>query len=145
MKINLFNTPQGLIPLYEEDLDEKKKLRLGEVYAAEIRVPRNYNFHKKFFALINTGYALLPEHTQNGFRSVEGFRQYVTVAAGYYDTYFSPRLREFVEIPKSISFASMDDAEFAKCYDAVKDVIWGILSSKINITQQVFEQYLSTF
>ena len=145
MKINLFNTPQGLIPLYDEDLDEKKKLRLGEVYAAEIRVPRNYKFHKKFFALINTGYSLLPERTQNGFRSVEGFRQYVTVAAGYYDTYFSPRLREFVEIPKSISFASMDDAEFAKCYDAVKDVIWGILSSKINITQQVFEQYLSTF
>ena len=145
MKISLFNTPQGLIPLYDEDLDEKKKLRLGEVYAAEIRVPRNYKFHKKFFALINTGYSLLPERTQNGFRSVEGFRQYVTVAAGYYDTYFSPRLREFVEVPKSISFASMDDGEFSKCYDAVKDVIWGILSSKINITQEVFERYLSTF
>jgi len=43
---------------------------------------------------------LLPERTQNGFRSFEGFRAYLLVAAGFYDSYFSPRLKEFVEVPQ---------------------------------------------
>jgi len=143
MKINLLNTPQGLRPLYDEDFDEKKKLRMGQIYAAEIRVPRNFEFHKKFFALINAGYSLLPERAQNGFRSVEGFRQYITVAAGYYTTYYSPRAKDWVEIPKSISFASMDEAEFSKCYDAVKDAIFAVLGDRV--TEEVFERVLMNF
>lgn len=143
MKITVFNTPSGLIPLYDSDYDEKKKLKVGTVYTAEIRVPRNYQFHKKFFALISAGYSLLPERVQNGFRSLEGFRQYVTVAAGYYDTYFSPRLGEFVEIPKSISFSSMDEAEFDGCYNAVKDVIYRVLGDRI--TEEIFETVLANF
>lgn len=143
MKISVLNTPHGLVPMYDEDFDEKKKLRIGQVYTAEIKVPRNYNFHKKFFAMINAGYALLPERAQNGFRSVDGFRQYVTVAAGFYDTYYSPRLREFVEIPKSISFGSMDEAQFNEVYSRVKDVIFGILGDRVD--EQVFESTLANF
>lgn len=95
--------------------------------------------------MLNTAWALLPEKTQNGFRSFEGFRAYLLVAAGFYDTYFSPRLKEFVEVPKSMSFASMDEAEFSDCYDRVKDVIWNILSSRVSITQEMFETYLANF
>lgn len=129
--------------MYDDDFDEKKKLKVGQVYKAEIRIPRNYEFLKKFFALINAGFSLLPEKTQNGFRSVEGFRQYVTVAAGYYDVFYSPILRQFVEIPKSIAFSSMKEEEFSKCYDAVKDVIWGILGDRV--TEEVFNNVLSNF
>ncbi len=143
MKLNLLNTPHGLVPLYDEDYDEKKRLKLGEVYRAEIRLVRNYRFHKKFFALINAGYSLLPERTQNGFRSTEGFRAYVTVAAGFYDVYYNPRLRMFVEIPKSLSFGSMDEAEFEKVYESVKSVIWSMLDGRI--TEQQFEQVMSNF
>lgn len=143
MKLQLFNSPSGLIPLYDSDFEEKKKLKVGVVYTAEIRVPRNYQFHKKFFALINAGYSLLPERTQHGFRSVEGFRQYVLVAAGFYETFFHPRLHQFVEIPRSISFASMDEAEFDDCYNAVKNTIFALLGDRVN--EQTFEQYLSNF
>lgn len=143
MKINLMNTPHGLVPMYDEDFDEKKKLKIGQVYTADLKIPRNYDFLKKFFALINAGYSLLPEQTQQGFRSVEGFRQYVTVAAGYYDVYFNPRLKEFVEVPKSISFASMDESEFMDCYDAVKEVIWKIIGDRV--TEEVFENVLANF
>ena len=129
--------------MYDEDFDEKKKLKVGQVYKAEIHIPRNYQFLKKFFALINAGYSLLPEKTQNGFRSVEGFRQYVTVAAGYYDVFYSPKLRQFVEIPKSIAFSSMKEKEFSKCYDAVKDVIWGLIGGRV--TEEVFNNVLSNF
>ena len=135
----------GLVPMYGEDYEEKKKLSIGKVYVADIKVPRNIMFHRKMFALLNTAWSLLPEKTQDGFRSFDGFRAYLLVSAGFYDVYYSPRLREFVEIPKSMSFASMDEAVFNECYERIKDVIWGILSKKINITQEVFEQYLSNF
>ena len=66
-------------------------------------------------------------------------------AAGFYETYYSPRLKEFVEIPRSMSFASMDDVEFSECYDRIKDVIWGILSKRVGITQEMFERYLANY
>lgn len=143
MKLQLINTPQGLKPLYDEDYDEKKKLKLGEIYEAEIKLKRNSAFHRKFFALINAGYAFLPERTQNGFRSIEGFRAYLTVAAGFYEVYFNPRLREFVEVPKSIKFSSMDELEFNELYDKVKDVIFGLIGDRITIEQ--FENSLVNF
>ena len=145
MKILLQNTALGLVPLYDSDLDEKRKLKVGQVYQADIKVVRNINFHRKMWAMLNTAWALLPEKTQNGFRSFEGFRAYLLVAAGFYDTYFSPRLKEFVEVPKSMSFASMDEAEFSDCYEAIKNVIWNILSIRVSITQEMFETYLANF
>lgn len=143
MKLRLLNTPLGLKPLYDEDLDEKKKLKLGEVYQADIRLVRNLAFHKKSFALLNLAWAYLPERTQNGFRSIDGFRAYITVAAGYYEVYFNPRLKEFVEVPKSWAFDSMDNAEFTEFYDKVKDVIWGIIGKWV--TPEEFERNLINF
>lgn len=143
MKLNLLNTPHGLVPMYDADYDERKKLRLGQTYVADIRVPRNYQFHKLAFALINAAYACLPEAAQNGFRSVDGFRQYITVAAGYYDVFFNPRLCDWVEIPKSWSFSSMDDAEFREFYDRLKDAIWGVIGQYV--TEEQFETILANF
>lgn len=143
MKLQLLNTPQGLKPCYDEDYDEKKKLKIGEIYEAEIKLQRNPKFHRLFFSLLNAGYSLLPERTQNGFRSVEGFRSYLLVAAGFYDTYFNPRLREFVEVPKSLKFSSMDNEEFERMYNAVKDVIFALLGDRI--TERQFEETLANY
>lgn len=143
MKLQLLNTPQGLKPCYDEDYDEKKKLKIGEIYEAEIKLQRNPKFHRLFFSLLNAGYSLLPERTQNGFRSVEGFRSYLLVTAGFYDTYFNPRLREFVEVPKSLKFSSMDNEEFERMYNAVKDVIFALLGDRI--TERQFEETLANY
>ena len=35
MEIRLLNTPSGLKPLYDEDYDQKKKLKIGEIYKAK--------------------------------------------------------------------------------------------------------------
>ena len=145
MKLLLQNTAVGLVPLYESDFDEKKKLKVGQVYVAEIKVARNLQFHRKFWSMLNTAWALLPEKTQNGFRTLEGFRAYLLVAAGFFDTYYSPRLKDFVEVPKSMSFASMDETEFNECYERVKDVIWSVLQPRVKITQEIFEQYLANY
>lgn len=144
MKLKLLNTPLGLKPCYDEDADEKKKLKLGEVYEADIKMVRNIRFHRLFFALINTGYAYLPERAQTGvFGSVEGFRKSVTIAAGFTNVYWNIRQKCFVEEAKSISFASMDEAEFRDVYERCKDVIWQLISKYVTIED--FERNLANF
>ena len=143
MKLNVINTPHGLVPMYDSDFDEKRKLKQGVIYTAEIRVPRNLDFHRKAFALVNAGYAYLPERTQNGFRSVDGFRKYATVAAGYYDLYYNPRLKDWVEVPRSWSFGSMDNAEFGEFYERLKDVILGLVGRYVS--EEEFMNSLANF
>jgi len=145
MKLKVICTPLGLQPIYPEDYDEKKKLKVGECYTAEIRLIRNLQFHKKAFSLLNTAWALLPERTQNGFRTIEAFRDTITVAAGFVDVFYDINRKSYQERPKSWSFDSMDNAEFERLYNALKDVIWGILAQRVNITQEVFESYLANY
>lgn len=145
MKLKVICTPLGLQPIYEEDYDSKKKLKVGECYTAEIRLIRNLQFHKKAFSLLNTAWSLLPERTQNGFRSIDAFRDTITVAAGFVDVFYDMNRKCYCEKPKSWSFDSMDNAEFDNLYNALKDVIWGILSSRTTLTQEIFEQYLMNY
>ena len=41
-------TDIGLIPMYDSDLDEKHRLRIGDNVLCTIKRPRNYEFHKKY-------------------------------------------------------------------------------------------------
>lgn len=144
MKINLYNTPSGLRPLYDEDFDEKKKLKVGETYVAEIKLHRNSSFHRKYFALINLAWEYLPEKQTEGFRgNKELFRKYCEVAAGFCEPFYSPARKEWVEVPKSISFSSMDEAEFIDLYERVKDVIFGIIGRFV--TEEEFVNTLASF
>lgn len=143
MKLNLLCTQQGLVPMYDEDYDLKKRLKVGQTYVADVKVARNVGFHRKYWALLNAAWSLLPERTSNGFRSLEGFRSYVIVAAGFYELYFNPRLKEFVEVPRSISFEKMDEVEFSELYDRSKDVIWSIIGRYVS--EDDFERCLINF
>jgi len=143
MKLNLYNTPSGLKPCYDEDFDEKKKLKIGETYVAEIKLARNPQFHKKYFALINLAWEYLPERQTEGFRTKELFRKYCEVAAGFCDPFYSPTRREWVEIPRSISFGSMDETEFTDLYEKVKDVIFGIIGRFVS--EEEFMSNLAQF
>lgn len=143
MKLNLLCTPHGLVPMYDKDYDQKKKLKVGVTYVADVKVSRNVQFHRKYWALLNAAWSLLPERTSKGFRSLEGFRAYVTVASGHYDLYYNPRLKEFVETPRSISFDKMDEAEFEDLYERTKDIIWAILGDYVS--QEEFENCLMHF
>lgn len=37
MELYLKNTAHGLIPLYDDDFEEKRKLKIGEVYKVSIK------------------------------------------------------------------------------------------------------------
>lgn len=143
MKIRLVNTAAGLVPMYDDDWDERRKLKPGGVYVAEIKPARNIRFHRLYFALVEAAWSLLPEQTAAGFRNREGFRKYLEVAAGWYEPFYSPIRGEWLEIPKSISFSSMDGAEFRQLYERVKDVVIRILDGYT--TKDEFERVLLNF
>lgn len=121
-----------LLPEYGDKASEKfvGALKPKQVIVADFKKPRNYQFHKKWFALVNFAYDhwtpneikvtkwenVVPE------KSFERFRKDIIILSGRYDAVY--RLDgSFVIEPKSISFASMDEIEFSKLYNATKTVI----------------------
>ena len=116
MKITVRNTINGLVPLYSSDLDEKRKLKIGETYQVEVKRPRNYQFHKKFFALLNIGW----ENTDVEM-PFDTYRRWVTMRAGFYKVYHTPK-GELYE-PESIAFSNMDNDTFSEVYERVLSII----------------------
>lgn len=144
MKLKLLNTISGLKPLYDPDYDEKKKLKIGEVYEATIKRPRNLHFHRKYFSLINLAWEYqLERSTEHFHNNVDVFRKTVELAAGWCEPVYSIERREWVEIPKSIAFDKMDNDEFTNLYERVKDVLFKYFLK--HITVEEFEKNLINY
>ncbi len=143
MKIHLHNTMGGLVPLFDPDGDQKRKLKLGQTYIAEIKLMRNLEFHRKYFKLIALSWEYQNEARQFHFKTIENFRKYIEVAAGHSELFYSPKLQEWVEIPKSISFEKMDNAEFEDLYNKVKYVLFATFLK--HISEEEFMKNLSNF
>lgn len=143
MKLNLQNTARGLIPCYDDDFEEKKKLKIGEIYKVEIKLYRNYEFHKKYFALINCAWEYLTEKQQEFIKSKNGFRKTLQIAAGWCEVTYSIDRKEWIEESKSISFESMSNDEFETLYNGVKDVLFTIFLR--DISEEKFMENLVNF
>lgn len=143
MRLLVVNTPRGLVPFGDDDYEEKKKLKVGQTYSMEVKVVRNVDFHRKYFAMISYAWEYLNEVEVERFKTKDNFRKYLEITAGHCDVIFHPRLQEFVEIPKSISFSSMDNASFSDLYDRVKDVIFSIIGSRVSEAE--FEHLLMDY
>ena len=134
MKLLLQNTLSGLVPLYPSDMDSKRHLKLGETYEADIKHPRNYEFLKKFMALINVGC----ENTKLEM-PFDTYRKYMTIKAGYFNAYQTPKGLYYEAM--SLSFASMDEATFQDIYSRVMDKI----IEDIGCTSAEIEKQLISF
>ena len=143
MRLLVVNTPRGLVPFGDDDYEEKKKLKIGQAYSMEVKVVRNVDFHRKYFAMISYAWEYLNEVEVERFKTKDNFRKYLEITAGHCDVIFHPRLQEFVEIPKSISFSSMDNASFSDLYGRVKDVIFSIIGSRVS--EEEFEHLLMDY
>ena len=143
MKLFVKNTIAGLVPCDDNDYEEKKKLKLGEVYQITISRPRNYEFHKKYFALINCAWECLNEKQTEFFKDINNFRKTMELNAGHCETIYSIERREFIEQVLSISFDKMDNDEFESLYNRVFDVI--LKYPLKNISQEDFINNLSSF
>jgi hypothetical protein len=133
MKLLLRNTISGLIPLYPSDYDEKRKLKLGQDYEADIKNPRNIGFHRKFFAMVNIGH----ENTSLEM-PFETYRKYIIMKAGYFKAYQTPKGNYYEA--DSISFGNMTQDEFEEVYSRVLDkIIADIGSTKEEVEKQLIE------
>ena len=145
MELYLLNTSHGLKPLYDSDYEEKKKLRIGEKYRAKITLPRNYEFHKKYFAMISCAWEYLPEDIQQKYGNINEFRRDIQMEAGYKTNSFSLFSDTLYPQPLSISFDKMDEAEFSELYERVKDVIYNAILVKYNVSFEEFEENFMYF
>ena len=143
MKLNVCNTPHGLVPCYDCDFDEKKKLKLGQYYSVEVKLLRNYEFHKKYFALINLSWDYLTEKQQEFFKDKDKFRKTIEMTAGYCDTIYSIKRKEWIDVPLSISFDKLDEAGFSELYERVKDVLF--MTALKHVSFEEFQKNLANF
>ena len=123
MEIYCQVTPYGLVPMYDSDYEEKQHLEQGERVLCTIRRPRNYEFHKKFFALLRMTIDHTPHRIQENLNiyNEEDLLDLLKVELGYFRTIRHGN----TEIIKtgSISFSSMDEREFERFYNRALDII----------------------
>jgi hypothetical protein len=94
-----------------------KRIKVGDFLECEIKKPRNYRFHKKFFALIQMIF-----QNQERYNNIDDLREDLTIEAGYFVKRENIK-GELIKRAKSISFANMDEHEFSELYSAVLDEI----------------------
>ena len=135
MDIYLLNTAHGLVPLYDDDFEEKKKLKIGETYKSKIVRPRNIFFHKKTMALFKIGC----DNSKSVTMPFNSYRKYATIKAGYANVYQTPK-GLFVEA-ESLAFDSMDEDRFQDVYNHVLTFI--ILDTGAD--KEFIEQHLLSF
>lgn len=126
MKEPYIKTLNGLIPRYESIRYDS--LKPGDEVFCEVTKVRNPRFHRKFFALLN-----LVFDNQEVFVNIDHMREELTKAAGYYEMYVNHKGITCYKA-ESISFSSMDDAEFNKFYEAFMKVCcdtWGFDPEKL--------------
>jgi hypothetical protein len=124
-----------ILPEYNSDYDQLKKLKPGVTYSFEIKQPRNVKFHRKFFGLLNLAF-----DNQSAFNSFEEMRAWIIMKAGFYKRVVTPSGEMYQ--PESISFASMDDLQFAELYSRVMDVICNWLDISDEDVQEQLINYM---
>ena len=111
----------ALLPDGDESVSALSAIPFCKSLKAEIKQPRNPAFHRLFFSIcrrIGDGVGCSEEQIATVFK----------LATGHYDIIRSKRHGE-LKIPKSISFAAMDDTKFREFFDKCIVVAfeeWGI-------------------
>lgn len=117
MEIYLKKHRGSLVPSLPEDEDKLTKWKFGEVLKVTITKPRNSQFHRKFFALINVAF-----YNQEKYTNIEDFLTEIKLKIGHYQEHITTK-GVVVYMPKSISFANVDEMTFQIIYDKTVRVI----------------------
>lgn len=110
-----------LVPSDHLAEDALRKIKAGTDIWAEIRIARNPKFHKLYFALIS-----LTFQNQERYANAEHFRKAVQMAAGHVEEIHGID-GTIYEVPRSIAWDQLDDAEFGELFPQVMKVCAQIL------------------
>jgi len=118
MKISLIKNLNNTFSIaYNSDYDKCKKIKAGVIVECEIKKKRNYEFHKKYFALINMLF-----DNQEVYNNINYLREDLTIEAGFY-TIRRNMNGDMIKEPNSVSFSSMDEIKFNHLYSKTLDAI----------------------
>lgn len=107
-----------------------KGLSQGEVYKVKLSKPRNGKHHRKFMALCK----IILDNTER-YDAMEDVITMFKIATGHFKEH-TGKHGEVIYIPKSISFAKMDQLEFNAFYDrcinkTVRHILVGLPESDL--------------
>lgn len=134
MKIYLKRKDDTLIPLSVQDHENLTRIKDGDIIYVEYKKPRNPQFHNKFMSLIRTVY-----DNSEQYESVEALLNVFKVELGYYDTMWWRKME--IRVPRSISFAKMDELEFSELYD--KAVTMALHRFLPTVSKDELEEYVN--
>lgn len=120
---------------YDSDYETLKKIKVGDLLECEIRKPRNYKFHKKFFALLNLVY-----QNQERYSNIDDLRHDLTIVSGYYTERVDIQ-GETLKKANSISFAKMSEDDFTKLYESFLTSIQKYFHFDKETIQENIEQF----
>lgn len=121
MKIEYIKQPGGvLVPASDMEAAKLDRFKTGEQYTVEIKLTRNPRFHAKVFAFFNFCFEYWRGDREFVCESKQFdiFRQHLTCLAGYYTSHVNIHGEVRIEAD-SLSFSSMEQDEFEKCYTAL--------------------------
>ena len=107
MKIDLIKINNNLVPSLPDDEEKIAKWPRGTICQVDYKRPRNAAFNRKFHALIHVVFV-----NQEKYRNKEDLLIEIKLKCGHYQEHITTK-GKVIYIPKSISFASMDDVEFS--------------------------------
>lgn len=114
MKINIIKTANGKFWPADEEAELKvKKLKVADVYTADIKVNNNYELHKKIFGFFTfcTNYYYGDTDASKCEYQLDRLRKKLTIAAGYHKQVFNRNGVNFEVVALSLKYESMPDDE----------------------------------
>ena len=121
--------------LEDSDKEYFKRVNQGEILKVKISKPRNPLFHRKFMKLVAVAY-----ENQEIFEDINFMRSEMTIASGFYHSRTNHLGVEVLEA-KSISFASMDETEFAVLYNNFLTTICNVFKFDIDTFREEIEAF----
>lgn len=106
-----------LIPANEQSLEVLRKMKVGEWYQVNTKMPRNVKHLRKYFALLG---AVHPHQTM--WPTFNKFRAKFEEALGHGEYHVNGRGEKYFEA-ESISFAAMEQDEFDEFYEKAVELI----------------------
>jgi hypothetical protein len=103
-------------PVCDEGEGILRRMTLGQQVMVKFSFPRNTGHHRKFFALMQ-----LIFNNQSHFATMDHLLAAFKFACGHTEKIRTTR--GIIEVPKSISFAKMDQAEFEAFYNRAVDFV----------------------
>lgn len=129
MKFNLAKSERGLVPATDKDKEKLNKVGIGEVFKCSTINQRNYEFLKKYWALVDFILQNLPEikeeemltNHQFSLKTKDDIHFYIKIKNGYVEKKFIGKNGNIGWAPKSISFDKMDEKDFEDYFSKAID------------------------